>query len=158
MTRTAARLATALVLALLLVAPAAAADKVFGEGVGKAPLVKVSELLAHPEKWDGKPVRVAGLVTGVCKKRGCWMEIAGDEEFQSIRFKVDDGVMVFPPEVVGHRAEVEGTFQRVVLSREQLLARARHHAEEHGEEFDPSKIEGPKTFYLIRGTGAVVHF
>ncbi len=153
------RIAASLVLVLLLATPLVlAADKVFGEGVGKAPLVKVSELLEHPEKWVDKPVRVEGLVTGVCKKRGCWMEIAGDKEFQSIRFKVQDGVMVFPAEVVGHRAEVEGTFVKVVLSKEQALARAKHHAEEHGEEFDPSSVEGPVTFYMIRGTGAVVHF
>ncbi len=158
MTRAATVVACLSLLLLLLVpAPVFAGDRVFGRGVGKAPLVKVSELLDHPDRWLDRPVRVEGLVVGVCRKRGCWMEIAGDREFQSIRF-VEDGAMVFPAEVVGHRAEVEGTFVKVVLSREQALARAKHHAEEHGEAFDPSSVTGPVTFYLVRGTGAVVHF
>ncbi len=158
MTRT-VRLAASLALVLLLASPLAlAADRVFGKGVGKAPLVKVSELLENPGKWVDKPVRVEGLVTAVCKKRGCWMEIAGDKEFQSIRFKVQDGAMVFPAEVVGHRAEVEGTFVKIVLPPKGMPEKKVHEAEAKGEVVCPESVKGYRALYMIRGTGAVVHF
>ena len=34
------------------------------------------ELMANPEPYLGKTVRVEGLITGVCEKRGCWITLA----------------------------------------------------------------------------------
>lgn len=150
------RLAAALLAALSLASPALAAEKTFGGGVGKAELVKVSDLYAAPQKYVGKAVRIEGLVTDVCAKRGCWMEIASDREFQTIRIKVDDGVMVFPMDAKGRIAAAEGVFDRIEVPVERVVAMKRHEAEEKGVPFDPKSVKGPETVYLIRGTGAVV--
>lgn len=130
---------------------------VYGDGVGKAEIVKVSELLSHPGDYVGKHVRVEGLITDVCPKRGCWVELASDREFETIRIKVEDGVIVFPMDAKGKRAEAEGIFTKIEVSPEQALAHAKHLAEESGVEFDPDNPgELPTVIYQIQGTGAVV--
>jgi hypothetical protein len=149
--------ATSLLLASLsAAAPALAAEVKHGAGVGKAVAVKVSELLANPDRYLGQAVRVDGLVTGVCPRRGCWMELASDKEFQTIRIKVDDGVMVFPLDARGRPASAEGVFTRIEVPAERVEAMKRHDAEEKGVPFDPRSVKGPEVVYLIRGTGAVV--
>lgn len=127
------------ILAIAWALPAAAAETRYGAGVGKAPLVKISELLAQPDRYQGKVVRVEGLVTDVCAKRGCWMQLASDEEFQVLQIKVDDGVMVFPLDAKGKMASAEGTFTRLEIPPEPGEA-----------------SKQPRIGYRIQATGAVI--
>ena len=75
--------------------------KKYGDGVELEESMKISALLMFPDGYVGKTVRVEGRIVGVCAKRGCWMELAGDREFESMRIKVDDGVIVFPADAKG---------------------------------------------------------
>jgi hypothetical protein len=144
-----------LVCTLLLAAvPALGAN--YGKPLSDGPIVKISELLAKPDAYVGKTVKVEGIITDVCEKRGCWMMIASDQEFQAIRFKVEDGVIVFPIESKGRKAVAEGTFKRIELTKEQAIAQAKHHAEEHGLSFDPATVTGPSVAYQLDGHGAVI--
>lgn len=145
----------ALLLTVLAAAPALAATK-YGKGVSEAAPVKLSELMAKPDAYVGKVVKVEGLITEVCPKRGCWINVAGDKEFQTIRVKVEDGVIVFPLTDKGKKVVAEGTFTKMELTKEQALERAKHHAEETKTKFDPASVTGPQTVYQIQGTGAVV--
>ena len=87
---------------LILTAMAAAGSwKTFGSGVTLKETTRISQILDAPEKYLGQKVLVEGRVVDVCKKRGCWMEIASDKEFQTIRVKVNDGEIVFPLEAKG---------------------------------------------------------
>jgi hypothetical protein len=70
--------------------------------------------------------------------------------------KVQDGDIVFPKESVGKVALAEGKLIRLILSREQAIARARHEAEEQGRKFDPSKITSGTTIYQLQGSGASI--
>lgn len=148
-------LALALLTAPVLAAPAWA-DTTYGEGLTGEDTTLISTILANPDAYVGKTIRVQGLVTEVCAKRGCWVAIASDQEFQTLRFKVQDGVIVFTPDVKGKRGTFEGVLARYELSMEQSIERAKHHAEEQGEEFDESSITGPEIYYQLEGTGAVV--
>jgi hypothetical protein len=113
--------------------------------------------LSNPDDYLGQVVRVEGLVTGVCEKRGCWISIASeDEEFKEIRVKVDDGVIVFPLGAKGKHAIAEGVFVKIEMSMEETLKYREHHAKEHGEEFDPSTVTEPLVFYQLKGSGAVI--
>ena len=145
----------AAVLAALAAAPALAATK-YGKPLSSATPVKVSELMAKPDAYVGKLVKIEGLVTEVCPKRGCWINVAGDEEFRTIRVKVEDGVIVFPLTEKGKKVVAEGTFTKTELTKEQAIARAKHHAEEKGTKFDPASVTGPQTVYQVMGVGAVV--
>jgi hypothetical protein len=115
----------------------------------------ISEIIATPKAFEGKRVQVAGKVSGVCKKMGCWIEIT-DAKDAAIMFKVDDGVIVFPEESTGKAAVAEGVVMVRNLTREQALARAEHLAEEQGVAFDSTAITGPQTLVMLKGEGAVL--
>ena len=137
---------------------AAPADEgtVYGTGLGdEAEVVKIGDLLSKPESYLGKKIRVAGKITDVCPKAGCWIEIEG-EESSHIRFKVKDGEIVFPMEAKGKPVAAEGVFTKIELDRDQAEKYLRHLAEERDEEFDAAEVTGPITLYQIKGEGAVV--
>ena len=142
--------------ALGLSAVVAQSGKHYGKALTGTETVKISELLAHPANYVGKTVRVEGIVTAVCEKRGCWMSLASDREFEELRIKVEDGVMVFPLEAKGKRAVAEGVLSKVEMDLEQSVAYAKHHAEEHGEKFDPAAIKEPMVYYQVMAEGAVI--
>jgi len=153
---TAPRLAV-LALAVALALPAAAAEEegtVYGQAPTAQDTVKISDLLAHPDQYVDKTVRVEGLVVDVCAKRGCWMELASDQEFQSLRVKVDDGVIVFPLEAKGKRALAEGVFRRFDLDLEQTRLMKEHDCQERGQPFDPESVTEPGVLYQLQGLGA----
>ena len=127
-----------------------------GEPLGDAPLVALADLYAQPDAYAGKRVRVEGLVTGVCAKRGCWINIGAEEGPEEVTFKVDDGVMVFPMSAQGGWVVAEGTASKVVLDVERARKYLAHKAEESGEPFDPASVSEPLTLVRLAGLGAVV--
>ena len=149
-----------LIIALLAVVSLANANewKSFGAGVSLTETTKISDILSQPEKYVGQKVLVEGRVVDVCKKRGCWMEIASDKEFQTIKVKVNDGEIVFPLEGKGHQTLVEGTVEKLEISKEQMIKQMKHHAEESGKTFDPSSVTEGRVIYRIRGLGAKIKF
>jgi len=152
-----ARRAAVLAVVLTLLPAFASDGTVYGKGVGSNPPVKVSDLLDRPDQYLGKTVSVEGLVVEVCEKRGCWMELAGDREFETMRVKVDDGVIVFPMSAKGRRAVAEGVFEKFELTAEQAAQRAKHRAEKEGKPCsDEEAKNAPRAGYQIRGVGAVV--
>ena len=135
---------------------AAVEQEVFGDPITLTEVTPVSAILDAPEEFLGERVLVEGTVVEVCEMRGCWMDIASDREYEKIQIKVDDGVIVFPLTARGKKALVEGTVELFEMTYEEALEDARHRAEEHGTEFDPSTVTGPVTLYRIRGLGAVI--
>lgn len=158
-----APIALALPLSLLLAAvfalPAFADDapvQSYGEGSGEGELVAIADILADPDAWQGKTVRVEGSISGVCPKAGCWMELV-DAENASLRIKVEDGVIVFPEEAVGKKAIARGEVKVMDMERDRWVAWQRHLAEELGETFDEASVgEGPFRMVQIAGVGAEI--
>jgi len=157
----------------LIALPLAAGDGAtsYGDGVTIEQAVAIETLLANPDDYVGKTVRVDGVITGVCKKRGCWMQVTDSESGNSVRIKVEDGVMVFPYTSMGQEASAEGIFEAIKLTPEQIKARtAAAHGHEAGEDCDKDGPKGDGTgagagcdapavgeyVYLIQGTGAVI--
>ena len=114
----------------------------------------VAEILNGGDTLVGKRLQVKGIIVDVCETRGCWIFLAGDRPFEKLRVKVKDGEIVFPLEARGRQATVEGILEKFDLSREEVIARKRHHAEERGESFDPASVTAGETFYQLRGLGA----
>ena len=117
----------------------------------------ISHILNTPLEFLGDTVLVSGTIIEVCKKRGCWMEIASDEEFQSIRIKVKDGEIIFPLSAKGSDTLVQGVVEQLVFTLEEIVQMEQHYADEQGTEFDPSTITEGKTIYRIRGLGAQIN-
>ncbi len=145
------------ILTLTLATAAIAADREsYGEGVDLKATTPIRDIVADPEAWAGKMVRVEGKVAGVCPKKGCWMELEsldGDH----VRVKVEDDVIVFPKEAEGRWAVAQGKVDVQDMSRDQYTGWMRHMAEEQGEEFDEASIgDGPYQIVQIKGTGAEI--
>jgi uncharacterized protein DUF4920 len=130
--------------------------KNLGEKLTLKESTAISEINKTPESFLGKTVLVEGRVIDVCKKRGCWVKIAGDKEYESILVKVEDGVIVFPVEAKGKMAKVEGTIEKVEYTLEQTKERAKQKCEMEGKEFDEAKVTKPDVMYRLRATGAAI--
>lgn len=143
-------------LAMVLAAvPALAAEKAYGKGVALAETTSMAKILAEPDAYLGKTVRIEGTVVDVCPRAGCWMELEEGDGGSKLRVKVDDGVIVFPVTAKGRLAVAEGVVEAIPMTREEYLAWLEHLAEERGQKFDPSTVdEGPFRIVQIRGTGA----
>jgi len=128
----------------------------YGEKLTLADTTAISRILANPDDFVGKKVLVNGEILDVCPNRGCWIDIAGSNPHEKIRVKVEDGVIVFPVEAKGSEVLAEGEVEKLELSEEQARSWFQHLAEEKGEPFDPSTIQGPMTIYRIKGSGAEI--
>jgi hypothetical protein len=160
-----------LLICAIVAVPALAGDNTesYGEGVTLTEAVAIDTLIADADQYVGKKVRVDGVITGVCQKRGCWMQVTDKESGNGVRIKVEDGVIVFPYTSMGHEASAEGVFEAIKLTPEQVEARtAAAHGHAPGENCDG---EGPKRdgtgagcdapvvdqyVFVIHGTGAVI--
>ncbi len=152
----------ALIVVACVAAPAVAGDS-YGDGVSLSEAVAIPTLLGNPDDYLGKTVRVDGVITGVCKMRGCWMQVTDPDTGEGVRIKVEDGVIVFPYTAMGHRVSAEGVFEAIPVEEPAAEGAAHQHAE--GEACDKSEsasktgCDAPaenRVVYLIRGTGAVI--
>jgi hypothetical protein len=144
------------ILTVAMLSTVTAFAKDFGKGVTLSKETAISSILDTPADYVGKKVKVSGLVIDVCSMRGCWIYLAGDRDFEKIRIKVTDGEIVFPMEARGKVATVEGFVESMVLTREEVIKRRKHHAEEKGVAFDPASVTSGETVLRIRGLGASI--
>ncbi len=146
--------------------------KKYGKEITLKEKTKVSDILSNPDQYEGKKVLIEGTVVNVCAKMGCWMEIAGDEDYQTIKVKVKDGEIVFPMEAKGKTALVEGEVYSFTLEDPQCSAEHKEGEEKEGEHKEGINKEGEekvaehkegcdhekhnKKVYQIKGIGAVI--
>lgn len=148
---------TSLAAAILVLAPLTTAEdaETYGDGVALEETTSIVEIVADPDAFLGKTVRVEGSVLDVCPKKGCWIEIGGEDGH--IQIKVDDDVIVFPAAAKGRIAAAQGKVEATLMTREKYLGWLAHQAEEKGEEFDAETADvgdGPYRIIRIQGTGA----
>lgn len=148
--------AVLVIVALAATAGLSAAARKFGKPLTLKDTTKISDIYASPDAFNGKRVKVEGPIVDVCAERGCWIAIGSDQEFQTLRFKVDDGVIVFPMEIKGRTAVVEGVLTVTTLSVADQIEQGEHMAKEKKTTFDPKTVKGPKTSIMIKGEGAEV--
>ena len=153
------RLSSSFVVLVLLTAVGLSAStqgKKYGTELTLTEVTKVSDIYAHPEQFNGKRVQVQGPIVDVCSEMGCWLAIGSDKEFQTIRFKVEDGAIVFPMSAKGLNAKVEGVLAVTLLSEAEQIKQGEEMAREMKKTFDPKTVKGPKTSIQIMGEGAIV--
>lgn len=150
-------IATVLLVTLLAGGAALAGDgpKVYGKGVAATDTVRVGALLANPDAWVGKTIRLEGKAVAVCQHRGCWVDLASDVEGQTVRVKVNDGDIVFPPELVGDLVLAEGVWTANKLDLETTKKVCEAEAKKDGKAFDANAVTSCRTLYQLSGTGAV---
>lgn len=126
-----------------------------GAGVTVAAVTPLASVAARPASFEGQTIRVDGVVTAVCEVAGCWMALAASQDAQSptVRFKVDDGVVVFPVSARGRRASAQGVVERIAVDD----AHGREAAAEHADHEGRSPASPTATLWHVRATGAVVY-
>jgi hypothetical protein len=143
------------VLCLAIPISAQPSGKVYGEGVSATSAVTVQALLDHPDRYLGKTVRVDGTVSAVCQAMGCWLEIGDPAIGRGVRFKVKDGVVVFPKDAAGRKASAEGIFEEIATSP----VREAHQEDPRTRAADGAPLPATPTekIYWVRARGAVLY-
>lgn len=129
--------------------------KKYGKEITLKDKTQISKIVENPENFVGKKVLIEGNVVEVCEKRGCWINLSSDKEFETIRVKVNDGEIVFPMETKGKKALVEGEVYSIVVEGEGC---GRDCADEKKEDKNHN-CEHEKTtkkVYQIKGLGAII--
>ena len=132
---------------LLALSFGAAGETKLGSGVTLKDATPIASVMARPEEFVGKTIRVDGVATAVCTHMGCWMAIAANRESdaQTVRLKVEDGAIVFPVSAKGKQVSAEGVFEAV------KDAEGKEAASEHAR----TDAKASKQ-YQIKATGAII--
>lgn len=88
--------------------------------------ITLDDVAAAPEKFKGKTVKVAGKVSAVCKKKGCWLTLAGSNPTARARVVFKDYAFFAPLDSQDKLAILEGTVEAKVLDE----AERKHLAED----------------------------
>lgn len=140
---------------ILILVPVVCGAETYGAGVTVPESTSIAKILADPDAYVGKTVRIEGKVLDVCPMKGCWMELAQEGDGSSLRVKVDDDVIVFPVTAKGRLAVAEGVLEAIPMTRESYVGWMEHLAEERGQTFDAATVgDGPFRILQLKGTGA----
>ena len=121
-----------------------------GTSIGNAEKVSLAKVLASPDKYSGKTVRIEGVVVRSCKMEGCWAEIApAVDSKQSVRVKMKDHAFFIPLQSAGSFARAEGVFSVKMLKKEEVD----HLINEDGAKFDNRNADGSVTEVSFEATG-----
>jgi len=120
-----------------------------GATVGKAKKVSLAKVMANPNKYAGKMVRVEGIIVRSCKMEGCWMELAPSPEAKSVRVKMKDHAFFIPLNSAGAAAQAEGVFAVKTLSK----AEVDHLINDDGAKFENRNADGSVTEISFEAVG-----
>ncbi len=109
-----------------------------GAPIGKSKKVSLAKVLKDPSKFEGKMVRVEGVIVRSCKMEGCWAEMAANKDGKSVRVKMKDHAFFIPLQSAGAIARAEGVFAVKTLTK----AMVDHMIEEDGAKFENRNTDG----------------
>jgi hypothetical protein len=82
--------------------------------------VSLEKVIKEPQKYAGQTVLVEGVIVRSCKKEGCWMELAANENAKPVRVTFGDHAFFIPLNAAGLNAKAEGIFEVKTLSKEKV--------------------------------------
>jgi hypothetical protein len=137
-------LACMLIAAAISVAAGETGERVLGDGLTIEQATPINALLAAPQDYAGKVIRIEGVVIEVCARHGDWLKVATPRSGSGILVKVEGDGISFPTDCVNRLIAVEGV------------------VESGGDEGEDSPHvcaamtrEGVR--YYLRVTGALIH-
>ena len=122
----------------------------FGQSIDLRELTPLDAIFSSPAEYDGKTVLLEGFVQRACSKKGCWMEIAIDEnpEAQRCRVKFKDYAFFVPRDSAGSQAKVQGVVQVNTVKKERV-----DHLEAEGARFAHKRADGTALEVQVVATG-----
>ncbi|MCA9546585.1 MAG: DUF4920 domain-containing protein [Myxococcales bacterium] len=91
--------------------------------------ITLDDIAKAPEQYAGKTVKVAAKITNVCRKKGCWMSVAGSTPGARARVAFKDYAFFAPFDATGKLAIIEGTVKVKAMSE----AERKHLADDAGK-------------------------
>ena len=91
-----------------------------GEALGDSPQVAFADVLKEPKKFEGKTVRIEGVVERVCKTEGCWMQIKPSADSEAAVRVTFDHKFSVPKDADKMKFRAEGTVGVKTLSKEEV--------------------------------------
>jgi hypothetical protein len=124
--------------------------QIVGAKLAGAPPVTVERLLAEPEVFAGKTVRLEGDISAMCHHKRRWFAVQdpGDRSGRYVRVLAAPAFLV-PPHSIGKKARTEGMVEVI-----EVPAKTRQHlAREH--DLGPAQDE-PQKQVVLRASGAEI--
>jgi hypothetical protein len=123
-----------------------------GAALAGVETVAVKDLLANPDSWAGKSIRLEGNVSAMCTHRRGWFAVVDDGDRSGSVLRVLTAPAFLVPEgSVGRKVRTEGKVEVVEVP----AGAARHYAKDH-KVGDQAAIEGdaPIKQIVVRADGA----
>ncbi len=126
------------------------AKETFGAPLSDLRETPLSDVLASPDQYAGKTVRVSGNARRVCQRKGCWMELAtsSDAAAPACRVNFKNYGFFVPTDSAGAAAVLEGE----VKLKKVRPSRVRH-LEEEGAVFTSKNEDGSANEIQIVANG-----
>jgi hypothetical protein len=119
-----------------------------GAALAGEPVVTVADLLAHPETYAGKAVRLEGNVTAMCTHERAWFAVQdNDRSGHFVRVSTTPAFLV-PQDAIGKRARTEGVVEVVDANASQSEHLAKEHQLAAGQD---SSASGKSVTVRARG-------
>jgi len=141
-----------LFLLALITAGTAFGQTVYGEKTTADGAIPASSIAAKMKGLDSLAVKVTGTVTGVCQKKGCWLQIdIGKGKAMRVSFK--DYAFFVPKDISGKTVVLDGYAFNSTTSVEQL----RHFAQDAGKsKAELEKITEPEVNVTYEARSVIV--
>ena len=123
----------------------------FGQRIDEANALTPTEFISTVTQEGTTEAKVAGEVTNVCAKKGCWMTMDVDGQEMMVRFQ--DYSFFVPKDAAGKTAVVQGQAKVDTVD----VATLRHYAEDAGKsEEEISKITEPEVQLSFEAAGVIL--
>jgi len=109
-------------------------------------MTPMGDLLGEPANFNGQVVKTEGVITQVCQRMGCWMELrASADSDAGIRVPMAGHSFFLPRDVAGRTAVVQGE-----LSVSELPEDHQEHLAEEGAELATVDVQIEATGVIVR--------
>ena len=124
----------------------------FGDTITEDNAIDAGQLDSAMQGKDRMTVKVAGTISEVCQRKGCWMNVdLGNNQTMTVRFK-DYGFFV-PKDAAGKTVVIDGEAFHDTVS----VADLRHYAEDAGKtQEEIARITEPEVSLNFEARGVII--
>ncbi|MBI5659133.1 MAG: DUF4920 domain-containing protein [Nitrosomonadales bacterium] len=136
----------------IIAANTAFGQTTFGKRTTADGAIPASSVASKMKGLDSLAVKVTGTVTGVCQKKGCWMQLdIGEGKTMRVRFK--DYAFFVPKNISGKTVVLDGYAYNSTTS----VAQLRHYAQDAGKsKAEIEKITEPEVNVVYEARSVIV--
>jgi hypothetical protein len=122
-------------------------SRLFGRELDEArEVVPLATVIGDPSPYAGQTIKTEGVISQVCQRMGCWMELRPTaDEGPSVRVPMAGHSFFLPRDVSGRPATVQGTVEVQALDEG-----TREHLREEGAQATEQPISIVATAVLVR--------